>query len=74
MAYKKDPLHKTFAANFNRIKKEKKIDNANILYDTGISYPNLWHYSQGNAIPQGERLVSLAKSLGVSVGELLGVK
>lgn len=74
MVYKKDSTHKKFAENFNRIKKEKKIDNANILFDTGISYQNLWHYAQGNAIPQGERLVVIAKSLGVSVDELLGVK
>lgn len=62
---------KKFAENFAKAKEKASVSHADIYRATGISYPNLWHYSNGNSVPRVSELVALAKVLKCKIEDLL---
>ncbi len=61
-----------FATNLKKLRKSKKLSQAELASYLGLSQRTISHYEQGGAEPSLDCLVQIAKLLKVSTDELLG--
>ena len=66
-----EPELKKFAKRLNDTLYEKKLTASEVAQRSGISEASLSKYRNGQRMPQGQNLKTLAKSLGVTVDYLV---
>lgn len=64
---------KIFAERLKELRLEKNLTQAKLAKETGLSQAGLAHWENGQRIPNGIVIVTLAKYFGVTTDYLLGV-